>query len=203
MGLPTLITGTLETALNRYLALNPESEKRLHGIEGKTLALELRGLDITLYLVAHARGIDVFSRYEGEPDAALAGTPLQFMRLSKGDAGSQLLSGEVEIRGDNAVAQRFSQLLSLAGIDWEEILAQAIGDIPAHQIGRLIRGSRDWLMQTSATMYTDLGEYLQEEIRLLPARNEVEAFLDDVDRLRAATDRLEARLKRLEARHSQ
>jgi len=201
MSVPALITGTVETALNRYLALNPEACQRLRAIEGKVLAIELRGLDSTLYLIAYDRGIDVFSRYEGEPDAVLSGTPLQLMSLSRGDAGSQLLSGEAKIRGEQTVAQRFSELLSLSAIDWEEVLAQAIGDIPAHQMGRLLRGTHAWLTRTGASLRADLGEYLQEEVRLLPSRNEVEAFMDDVDGLRADTDRLEARLKRLEARY--
>jgi ubiquinone biosynthesis protein UbiJ len=201
MALPALITASIETTLNGYLAMNPEAEEKLKAIQGRVLGIELQGIDAHLYLFAHAKGIDVFSRHEGEADAVIAGTPLQLMNLSRGDAGSQLLSGEAEIRGDNAVAQRFSELLSLAAIDWEELLAQAIGDIPAHQIGRLFRGSRDWLVQTHASLRSDLGEYLQEEVRILPARNEIEAFMDDVGKLRSDTDRLEARIKRLEEAH--
>jgi ubiquinone biosynthesis accessory factor UbiJ len=201
MPVPALITASVETALNGYLAMNPEAEEKLRAIQGRVMAIELQGLDITLYLVAHSKGIDVFSRHEGEPDAVISGTPLQLMSLSRGDAGSQLLSGEAEIRGDNAVAQRFSALLSLAAIDWEEVLAQAIGDIPAHQLGRLFRGSRDWLIKTHASLRSDLGEYLQEEVRILPSRNEIEAFMDDVGSLRSDADRLEARLKRLEDQH--
>ena len=202
MSVPALITGTVETALNQYLALNPEAGQRLRAIEGKMLAIQLRGLDIRLYLVAHKKGIDVYSRYEGKADAELSGTPLQLMNLSRGDAGSKLLSGGASIRGENVVAQRFSELLSLSAIDWEEVLAQTVGDIPAHQMGRLLRGTRAWLGQTGASLQADLGEYLQEEMRLLPSRNEVDGFMDDVDRLRADTDRLEARLKRLQAHNT-
>lgn len=201
MAIPALITASIETTLNGYLAMNPEANEKLRAIQGRVLGIELQGIDTHLYLIAHARGIDIFSQYEGEPDAVIAGTPLQLMNLSRGDAGSQLLSGEAEIRGDNAVAQRFSELLSLAAIDWEEVLARAVGDIPAHQIGRLLRGSRDWLKKTHESLRSDLGEYLQEEVRILPARNEIEAFMDDVGRLRSDTDRLEARIKRLEEAH--
>jgi ubiquinone biosynthesis protein UbiJ len=200
MSLPALITGTVEAALNQYLALNPEAGQRLRSIEGKVLAIELRGLDINLFLLAHKKGIDVFSRYEAKPDAELSGTPLQLMNLSRGDAGSQLLAGGASIRGENVVAQRFSELLSLSALDWEEVLAQAIGDIAAHQMGRMLRSTRTWLSRTGASLQADLGEYLQEEVHLLPSRNEVEAFMDDVARLRADTDRLEARLKHLLAR---
>jgi ubiquinone biosynthesis protein UbiJ len=45
----------------------------------------------------------------------------------------------------------------------------------------------------------DLSEYLQEELRVLPARIEVENFIDDVSQLGMAMDRLEVRLARLRA----
>jgi ubiquinone biosynthesis protein UbiJ len=43
-----------------------------------------------------------------------------------------------------------------------------------------------------------MGEYLTEESRDLPARPEVDAWLEEVDRLREDVDRFEARLARLE-----
>jgi ubiquinone biosynthesis protein UbiJ len=45
-----------------------------------------------------------------------------------------------------------------------------------------------------------VAEFLQEEIREVPAPAEGEAFLTGVDRLRHDCDRLEARLTRLRTR---
>ena len=44
-----------------------------------------------------------------------------------------------------------------------------------------------------------MAEYLQEEGRDVPARVEVDEFLEGVDRLRDDTERLDAKLARLEA----
>jgi ubiquinone biosynthesis protein UbiJ len=43
-----------------------------------------------------------------------------------------------------------------------------------------------------------LGEYLQEELRVLPSRIETENFSADVTRISMDVDRLTARLKRLQ-----
>ena len=43
-----------------------------------------------------------------------------------------------------------------------------------------------------------MGEYLKEELRVLPARIEVENFSADVNRLRSDVDRLAARIQRLQ-----
>ena len=55
-----------------------------------------------------------------------------------------------------------------------------------------------------STLEKDLGEYLQEELRLLPVRIEIDAFLAAVDSLRDDSERLQARFDRLRAiaRHS-
>ena len=47
------------------------------------------------------------------------------------------------------------------------------------------------------TLARNTAEYLTEESRDLPARVEVEEFLEDVDRLREAVDRLESRVAAL------
>jgi ubiquinone biosynthesis protein UbiJ len=47
-------------------------------------------------------------------------------------------------------------------------------------------------------MQQNVGEYLQEEIRAVPGRHEVEAFRQDVRTLRDDVARFEARLNQLE-----
>ena len=46
----------------------------------------------------------------------------------------------------------------------------------------------------------NIAEYLQEESRDLPARAEIDEFLEGVDRVREAIDRIEARIGALERR---
>jgi len=198
-----LIAGVIEASLKQMLRLNPEAQQQLLPLAGKVLGIHIEGLDQELYFIAHTQGVDVFSAYEGKPDAMIIGTPAQLANLSRPDAGSRLLAGEARIEGDNATAQAFSALISPMSIDWEELLAQNIGDIPAHQAGRLLRGSLNWIMSTHGKLHEDIGEYLQEEIRLLPSRNEIEAFMDDVSKTRSDADRLEARIQRLEKEQHQ
>ena len=44
-------------------------------------------------------------------------------------------------------------------------------------------------------MQQNLTEYLQEETKHLPAREEIEDFFDDVDNLKLRLDRLQAKMK--------
>jgi ubiquinone biosynthesis protein UbiJ len=83
-------------------------------------------------------------------------------------------------------------------LDWEEPLARLFGDPLGHELGRAARAAFAWHRQALKTFGLNTAEYLQEEARLLPVRDEVEAFLNGVDGVRADVDRLAARLQRLQ-----
>jgi ubiquinone biosynthesis protein UbiJ len=202
VSIPEALFGLLESTLNGYLRLDPEALGRLAPLHGRLIRLQIRGLGLgaglDLYLVPGPKGLQLFPDYEGEPDCTLSGTPLGFARLSKGVRGSdELFKGRVEIRGDTEVSQRFGEVLAELDIDWEEQLSRLIGDLLAHKVGRGVRAGEHWGRQTAEVFTTNLKEYLQEEVRLLPTRFEAEEFTSGVERLRDDLERLEARLARL------
>ena len=82
----------------------------------------------------------------------------------------------MEISGDTELAHQLSKILGTMDIDWEEQLSHFTGDLIAHRVGNLFRTARDWGANSSATLGLDIQEYLQEELRLLPGRLEIEAL---------------------------
>jgi ubiquinone biosynthesis protein UbiJ len=200
MALPTLFTASLEAAINGVLRLDPDTRDRLAALSGKVIAVELRGLDLALYLIPDRSGLNVFGRFEGEPDTILRGTPVAMARMGLArDASDALFAGEVEISGDVELGQEFRDILDNLDIDWEEQLSLVTGDVVAHQVGELVRGAVAWGKKTLDTFGRDAAEYLQEESRDVPNAGEVDSFLTEVDDLRTDVDRLEARIKRLES----
>ena len=200
MSMPALVLAGLEITLNRYLSLDPETQSRLAGMTGKLIAVELRGMGITLYMAPHSGGIQLLREYDGSADAVISGTPVALARVGIGEERGLLFAGEVEIRGDVTLGQRFESVLRELDIDWEEQLSRLVGDAAAHQIGNLVRDALQWGAKSMDTLGSDLTEYLQEESRQLPQRDEVNKFLAAVDVLRNDVERLEARVKRLQAR---
>lgn len=199
--LATAIAAVLEKAINQVLALDPDTMERLKALQGKVIAIELRVINVTLYLIPGIEGLDVFGHFEGEPDTILRGTPLAMAKMGVAkEAGDVLFAGDVEISGDVELGQQFRDILDDLDIDWEEHLSHLTGDVVAHKIGNLVRGALKWGKQTTATLGQDTAEYLQEESRDLPNRGEVESYLKDVDTLRSDVDRMEARVNRLQHR---
>jgi len=201
MTLPALALAGLESALNRYLQLDRAALARLAPLAGKIIALELRGLDLTLYLMPHAGGINVLGDYTGMPDTVISGAPFSLLRLGhgRGERGV-LLEGAVEVRGDVEIGQRFEAMLRAIDIDWEEQLSRLVGDIAAHQIGVAVRGVQQWGRAGAGHLRRDVTDYLQEESAHLPRRAEVDLYADAVDRLRDDAERLTARVRRLQSR---
>jgi ubiquinone biosynthesis protein UbiJ len=199
MRLPASAVAGLEAVINRYLQLDPETGPHLAALSGRCIAIDLRGLDLTLFVLPDEHGIQLRDHIEGEADTVLRGTPLGMARLGLGgNTEKTLFSGEVVIEGEVETGQAFKGILDGLDIDWEEQLSRLTGDVIAHQLGNTARLGRRVFRHGLATLEKDLGEYLQEELRVLPGRIETENFSAAVTRISMDVDRLTARLKRLQ-----
>jgi len=206
------LMGTMEAALNRYLALDPPTQKKLAELSGRIIAIEIESTPghplFTLYLLPGEGGIELLSQYAGEVDTTLAGVPLALAKMSLAskftpaqldcpDANDVLFSGEVIIRGDVELGQRFKRILDDMDIDWEEQLSRLSGDLIAHKTGNALREMGQWCQQAFDTLGRDSAEFMQQESELLPTAAELSQFMTEVDTLRGDLDRLEARIRRL------
>lgn len=199
--IPDALLAVIEQTLNRYIALDPEGAAGLAALEGRILAIEIKGFGTRITVIPCERGLQLFGHYDAEPDCIIRGTPLGLARMGMSERKeAQLTSGEVEIEGETDVAHRFSAALAKLDVDWEEQLARVIGDPFAHQVGNRARAAERWGRRTSDAMTANLREYLQEERRLLPTRYEVDAFVGQVDTLRDDVERIAARIERLTKR---
>lgn len=204
MQLPAGLLNGLEAAINRYLRLDPDCNARMATLSGRCIGIELRGLELQLFLFPGQQGIRLSDHLEDDmaPDTVLHGTPLGMARLGLGeDTGKTLFSGDVTISGDVETGQAFKGILDAMDIDWEEQLSAFTGDIVAHQLANGARRVGSVLRHGRRTLEQDLGEYLQEELRVLPARIETENFSRDVTRLSMDADRLALRVRRLQDTH--
>lgn len=195
---PTLLLNVIEFSLNRYLGMDPDALERIGRLAGKVIAIELRGLGVSFYLIPHLSGVKVARLSDTGPDTLMSGTPGAFLRLGMtSNPVTVLFSGDVEISGDVELGQRFKKILDGMEIDWEEQISKAVGDVLAHQIGSFARDARQWVESSGTALGLDIEEYLHEELRLAPQDFEINEFLSGVDKVRSDTDRLEQRIGRL------
>jgi len=213
--IPTPFLAAIETAINAWLKLDGEALPRFAELEGKIIRFHVTGLDVNLYFMPSASGIQVMGNYPlshdtntaetAEPDentakvdATIHGSPMALIQLSTAkNAGATLLESDVEIDGDMRVAEKFSEILREVDIDWEELLSKLVGDIFAYRTGEAARSATNWLKDSAEAMKLNAGEYISEESGLSPADAEVKEFMDEVDEVRMGIDRLAARINLL------
>lgn len=188
----------VETAINRYLALDPEMLDKMEEFSGKVIKLEIIGLNKTLYMLPDRRGIQVRTEHEGEADTTLRGTPISLFKMGlAANAAKLLLKGEVEISGDTQLGHQFKNTFSQMDIDWSEPLANLIGDTVAFQLQQSGKKLGGWGKDTMESVSRSVSEYLQEESRDLVTETEQNNFNDEVDQLRNDVDRLHAKINAL------
>jgi len=185
--------------LNRNIAEITPARAIAAELNGNTVAIRVRDSALGAYFVFDDDVIALGTEYAEEPDVVISGSLIALARMLKGSGEAAIRSGEVDLTGDAATAQRFQKLLDLAQPDVEEELSRIIGDVAAHRIAEVARGVGKWARDARRTMGGNIREYLQEESRDLPTRYEVERFSQQVGTLRDDVERVAARLSRLES----
>ncbi|MEQ1738979.1 MAG: SCP2 sterol-binding domain-containing protein [Methyloglobulus sp.] len=194
---PLLITA-LETAINRYLALDNNKENLLIPLKGKIIALTIQPFNETLYLCPASDSIQIIDQITGQPDTTISGSvwTLGLMGISTKPMRS-VFSGEIKIEGDIQTGKQFQAVFKKLDIDLEGLLAQYTGADLANRISQFFRSGQEWGKETIETLKLNTAEFLQEETRDLPAKPEIDIFYQQVDELRNASDRLNSRVERL------
>ena len=161
--------------------------------------------DLNQRLGLRVRHAEVFEcdLADEEADIVIQGTLIAVVKaVFSEDRNPARLEG-VEISGDMKLAQRLYQIFDSVEFDWEEVLARKTGDVPARQIGNLLRWGNRNLRGADSPLATKIRNTLVDKKQLLPTRARVEKFMDDVDTLQADLDRLEKRSDRLDKRSEQ
>lgn len=191
-----LATQGLSGAINLALAKDPVAQKKLHALRDCVLELHLKNLNQSLFIAVDNARITVLKE-SPRVSVRISGNLIAYIKLAtQDDKRSLFQSQEIVLTGDAVRAQQILQLIEKLDIDWEALIADAIGDIPAHALGTGIRKSWAWTRNLSATLLRDLEEYVKFELRLFPSRPLAKLQFDRIDQLRLATDRLEARIKK-------
>lgn len=193
------ILSIIETALNHYLSLDPESHIRLTVLENKVVAIEEPQFGLKFYLLFTGKHVRLQSHTEKPVDTTLHGTPFALLQLSPYFANNYkaIFSGKVTITGDIELGQQVQQIFANLDIDWEEQLSRVTGDVIAHQVGNTVRDVWQWGKRNTEIFNQNVTEYLQEEIKYVPPRMEINDFFHDIANLRDDVERAEARIKRI------
>lgn len=185
----------LEFALERVLALDPETAAALAKLEGKRVELSLEAPAIAFSATVRDGHVRIGPpEHENETDLGL--------RANLGGLFAQLPFGrarnpKLRINGDAELARALQELARGFDPDWEQPFADALGPLLGPQVARALRDGLRAGTGIARNLARDTADYLTEESRDAVGRAELSAFLDDVDAVRDRAERLLARAARL------
>lgn len=187
----------LEAALNRMLALDPDTRAALRTLDGRRVALQVDAPPLALQVTVEGEALRVGPAADA-PDlqvrGTLSGLIAQLPFLRRDDAPP---IGKMTLSGDADLARRLQRLAERFDPDWQRPFAAAFGDVLGVQIAQGLARALRQARVLGRELAGSTAEYLTEESRDVVARGEVEAFCDDVDALRDDVERLAARIARL------
>ena len=191
----------LEAALNRALALDPETRAALAPLDGRSVELTVESPPLALRVAVAGERLVVGSVDAArEPDlgvrATLGGLLSQLPMFRSDDAPPV---GRMRVSGDAELARRLQRLAERFDPDWHKPFAAVFGDVIGVQVANAVAAGLRHARDAGRDFAGVAAEYVTEESRDVVPRAELDAFHDDVDTLRDDAARLAARIARLRA----
>ena len=189
----------LEQALNRVLALDPDTQAAIAKLDQRRIQLALEAPAIALEISVEANQLRVGPVQDSEADLGIRSTisgalsQLPFFRSS-----SAAPVGKVRINGDAELARQLQALAKNFDPDWDKPFADAFGVIIGPQIAKTLREAFKQGASFAKKFSQDGVDYLTEESRDVVSGAEQTAFNEDVDDLRDRAERILARFEKLE-----
>jgi ubiquinone biosynthesis protein UbiJ len=194
-----MLTETIENVLNRGLPRSPRARQLCRELQGHRVGVDVSGF---ARLVVESTGETLQLKRDAiaTTEAEIIGGPFSLLALAGESPEAVIQRGDVQIRGDVELAQRFRELAMLLRPDIEEEVSKVIGDVPAHHLGRFARAAFSWTRNAASTQAHNVAEFFAHERQHLVPRAEADQLLKGVDTLRENVDRLEARIELLSSR---
>lgn len=193
----------LEAALNRAVALDPDSREALRALDGRRIELALQSPSLALQLRVDGERLVVGPVEPGnEPDLSVRSTlgallgQLPALLGARGDDAPPV--GGMRISGDADLARRLQRLAERFDPDWQQPFAEVFGDVLGVQIANACAAALKQARTLGGEFAGSAAEYVVEESRDVVGRDELAAFHDDVDALRDDFERLSARIARID-----
>ncbi|WP_028388855.1 ubiquinone biosynthesis accessory factor UbiJ [Legionella fairfieldensis] len=189
----------LQKAINHALSLDESMPSKLATLDGKVLEIIIAPLNVNFYILFEQQKLKLLDEYNDHPDTIIHSNPLGLIRLSllPSSRARSLFNDKIRLSGDVELGQQVKKLFDELDIDWEGHLAHFTGDMVAHQLGSLFRQGLAFKRQLSHSMRHNLSDYLHEELRVFPPREEIDDFFNDVDQITLDVERLQAHINQL------
>jgi ubiquinone biosynthesis protein UbiJ len=191
----------LQGLINQAIKIDPTAAKQLEPLHLKSLRLQCTEPDLDVQIRIEQGFIELTPGTDNNSEQSVTthiiGDLSAFIQvLSSEDKTSSVINSSLTVKGDSQLLMQLQSALSSIDFDWEYHLAKLIGDLPAHQIGKLHRHGLQFIKQSQPIFKRHLQEFLLEEAKLTPHQAEMDQFANELQQCTQQLERIEAKLKK-------
>jgi len=182
--------------LNKFLAsekfISSTPKNFLGDIDGKKIKINITDIEKEVFISIEGKKIiliESLNTFDVEISSSIIN--FAFFILSR---GSDTYSSKIKISGDVDTANKFNEILSKSS-ELRELVSNYIGGENFAKIESIFSNLSSKFSEFMGNKQKDVRDYLIHDLEILPSKNEVEKFLDDVDEVRSRTEILMKKIK--------
>ena len=156
-------------------------------IDGKIVKINLKDLPYNIIIKIHDNAFSLIDD-EDKFDVELIASPviLGMFIITK---GSEQFSSKISINGDIDTANKFNQFIS-SSEKLRELATHLLGENLSSTLEEKFSGASSSFQNLFQEATKDIVDLLINDMNVIPTKNDINKFLDDVDDLKSRTDQL-------------
>lgn len=156
-------------------------------IDGKIVKINLKDFSYNIIIKIHDNAFSLIDD-EDKFDVELIASPviLGMFIITK---GSEQFSSKISINGDIDTANKFNQFIS-SSEKLRELAIHLLGENLSSTLEEKFSGASSSFQNLFQEATKDIVDLLIDDINVIPTKNDINKFLDDVDDLKSRTDQL-------------
>ena len=193
------VKALIERAINDFLQKDSSFSSILSKYADRGICIDFRGIDYSLKFIITTLGIELVDEFMADTNVTtVRASVLDFIYyMNKKSNDKMSFDDSLEIEGKTDILFEVMHILRASEIDWEFLLAQKIGDVPAYLGLGLVKKIHSLSKHVTNVLAENTTDFLQDELEILPTNEDLESFIQDVSKLKNDVARVDARLQKL------
>ena len=186
------IIKSINEVLSSGLSIKLYKELVTENLTKKIIKLSIEDIPLELLLNFNDDKISVLTDSDHQ-DVEISGTLSSFIFYAS-TGGSDLFSSQITITGDIESANALNSFFKESNL-LRIIIIELIGQKPTSTLFSILDPLKNKLKESNESNNESLSNFLKYDINLIPTKQEINDYLDQVDEIKTRTEKLVKKLK--------
>ena len=161
-------------------------------LHDKVVKISIVDITFELYIKFKDENMNL-SIDENQQDVEISGTLSSFIFYSA-VGGNELYSSKINISGDVETANSLNNLFKESDL-LRGIIMEVIGQKASSSLFSVLDPIKEKMDKSSEKNKSALSDFLKFDINLIPTRDDINKYIDDVDEIKSRTEKLISKIK--------